>query len=192
MEQAGDVYTPVAKTVQRAAVAYLNKEVFNTPKWLYDPNVLNKFRKPAKKEEAQRYAEDALLQLLKADRLFRMHTATLRYGKEKVYTVDEMLTDLNKGLFAELSTRQPVDGTKRYLQKFVVESLIQRFEEGSRMPDPTKESIAGTDIPVIVRSQLKGIMTQCKTVAAGYTDPVMVAHLKYIADKIDNAINPKN
>lgn len=192
VEQTGDVYTPVAKATQRAAVAFLNKEIFNTPKWLYDPNVLNKFRKPAKKEEAQRFTEDILLNMYKADRLFRMNTATLRFGKEKTYTVDEMLTDLNKGLFAEISTRQPVDGTKRYLQKSAVDYMIQRFDEGNRVPDPTKESIAGTDIPVIIRLQLKGIMAQCKAAAAVYTDPVMVAHTKYIADKIDNALNPKN
>ena len=48
--QEGDVYAPVPKATQKAAVAFLNKEVFNTPAWLFDPNVMNKWARPGKKE----------------------------------------------------------------------------------------------------------------------------------------------
>ncbi|HEX6846536.1 MAG TPA: zinc-dependent metalloprotease, partial [Chitinophagaceae bacterium] len=51
VEQAGDVYSPVSKEMQKKAVAFLNKEVFRQPEWLVDPNVLNKFSKPAKREK---------------------------------------------------------------------------------------------------------------------------------------------
>ncbi|UKJ09277.1 zinc-dependent metalloprotease [Solitalea lacus] len=193
VEQAGDVFSPVSKETQKAAIAFLNKEVFNTPNWLLDPNVLNKFRKPAKKEEVLKFQEDALFNLLESSRLYRMNATTLRFGKEKTYTVDEMLTDLNKGLFAELSTRQPINSNKRYLQKSLVTNLLKTLLDGEQQAgDPTKEGIGGTDVAVVLRSQLKSIMVQCKAAAAGYSDPIMVAHLRYISDKIDNALNPKN
>jgi len=193
IEQAGDVYTPVTKAAQKEAMAFLNNEVFNTPQWIFDPNVLNKFKKPAKKEEVTRMQDNALLYLLGTSRLFRMNTASMRFGKEKVYTVDEMLTDLNAGLFAEIKTHQLVDGNKRYLQKAAVAYLLKSLAEGEVIPDPTKDvQLAGTDVPVVLRAQLNALMTQCKAAIPSYTDPMMVAHLKYISDKINNALNPKN
>ncbi|QIL40511.1 zinc-dependent metalloprotease [Pedobacter sp. HDW13] len=193
VDQVGDVYVPVAKIIQKQAVAFLNKEVFNTPNWILDPNVLNKFRKPAKKEDVTKMQEDALFKLIDPNRLFRMNTATMRFGKDKTYTVDEMLTDLRSGLYAEFKNHQMVDGNKRYLQKFAVNYLLKYLAEGEVVPDPTKDVlIAGTDIPLAMRKNLKAIEAQCKAAIPTYTDPVMLAHLKYISDKINNALNPKN
>ncbi|HKC34787.1 MAG TPA: zinc-dependent metalloprotease, partial [Chitinophagaceae bacterium] len=64
--QKGDVYTLVPKDVQKRAMAFLHKEVFQTPTWLYDKNLLNKFSKPAKKEQVQKFQEDAVYQVLKS------------------------------------------------------------------------------------------------------------------------------
>lgn len=193
INQAGDVYAPVPKATQRAAVAFLNKEVFNTPDWMMNAEVLNKFRKPAKKEEVTKMQEDAIFYLVSTARLFRMNAVTMRYGKEKAYTVDEMLNDLRKGLFAEVQNHQLVDGNKRYLQKSAITYLLKALAEGEQLPDPTKDGlIAGTDVPVVLRSQLNAIMEQCKAAVPAYKDPVMVSHLKYISEKINNALNPKN
>lgn len=192
-DQAGDVYVPVPKAVQKAAVSFLNKEAFNTPDWILNPVVLNKFRKPAKKEEVTRMLDDALFNLISTSRLFRMNATTMRFGKEKTYTVDEMLTDLRKGLFAEVQSRQLVDGNKRYLQKTAVTYLLKNLAEGELVPDPLKDGqIAGTDVPVVLRAQLNTIMNLCKTAISGYKDPLMLAHLNYISDKISSTLNPKN
>lgn len=193
VDQAGDIYAPVPKATQKAAVAFLIKEAFNTPDWILNPDVLNKFRKPAKKEEVTKMQEDALFHLTLTGRLFRMNAATMRFGKEKTYTVDEMLTDLRKGLFAEVQARQWVDGNKRYLQKWAVNCLLKGLAEGELLPDPAKEvQIAGTDVPVVLRSQLNSIMNLCKAAVPAYKDPIMVAHLKYISEKINNTLNPKD
>ena len=66
IDQKGDVYTLVPKDVQKRAMAFLHKEVFQTPTWLYDQNLLNKFAKPARKEKVQRFQDDAIYQVLKA------------------------------------------------------------------------------------------------------------------------------
>jgi hypothetical protein len=193
VDQAGDIYAPVPKATQKAAVAFLNKEGFNTPNWILNADVLNKFRKPAKKEESTKMQEDALFQLISISRLFRMNAATMRFGKEKTYTVDEMLTDLRKGLFAEVQIHQLVDGNKRYLQKSAVNYLLRNLSDGELLPDPNKDNqIGGTDVPVVLRSQLTSIMNLCKAATPSYKDPVMVAHLKYISEKINNTLNPKD
>jgi hypothetical protein len=70
VEQTGDVYTAIPKEMQKQAVAYLQKEVFETPKWLLDADVLNKFSKPVKREKVQRFQEETLYQLMSTNRLF--------------------------------------------------------------------------------------------------------------------------
>jgi hypothetical protein len=190
--QGGDVYSPVSKATQKAAVAFLNKEVFNTPSWLFDPAVLSKWARPAKKENYQRFQDNALMYVIHESRLLRMHTAEQRFGKEKVYTVDEFMTDLNKGLFAELITRKPVDSYKRYMQKQAVGYMLKIAQAGDILPDGKTDNLTTTDVPVIMRSHLKNILVQCKAAASSYTDPVMVAHVNYLSQKIDNYLNPKN
>jgi hypothetical protein len=190
--QEGDVYAPVSKATQKAAVAFLNKEVFNTPTWLFDPKILNKWARPAKKENYQRFQDNILAYVIHEARLLRMHTATMRFGTEKTYTVDEFMTDLNKGLFAELQTRQLVDSYKRYMQKQAVAYMIKIAQDGDKLPDGKTDNLTTTDVPVVMRSHLKNILVQCKAATPFYTDPVMVAHLKYISYKIDNYLNPKN
>lgn len=191
IEQAGDVYTPVSKEAQREAIAFLNKEAFNTPEWIFKGEVLNKFRKPAKKEEVTKMQEDALFHLLSADRLSRMNAIAMRYGSENVYTVDDMLTDLTGGLFAEIKNQQAVDGGKRYLQKWFVTYLVKHFNDSEAIPDPTKPNVlTGSDIPVALYSQLTSLLNLCKNTK--YADLTMQAHVNYMADKIDNALNSKN
>ena len=121
-----------------------------------------------------------------------MHTAEMRFGKEKVYTVDEFMTDLNKGIFAELQTRHTVDSYKRYIQKQAVGYMLQIAQAGDKLPDGKTDDLTTTDVPVVMRSHLKNILAQCKAATPSYTDPVMVAHLKYMSQKIDNYLNPKN
>jgi hypothetical protein len=190
--QKGDVYAPVPKATQRAAVAFLNKEVFNTPTWLFDPNVLNKWARPAKKENYQRFQDNALMYTIHESRLLRMHTAEQRFGKEKVYTVDEFMTDLNKGLFAELQTRKSVDSYKRFIQKQAVGYMLQIAQAGDKLPDGKTDNLTTTDVPVVMRSHLRNILVQMKAATPFYTDPVMVAHLKYLSQKIDKFLNPKD
>jgi hypothetical protein len=192
IEQEGEVYAPVSKATQKEAVAFLNKEVFNTPEWLFDPNILNKWARPAKKEYYQKFQDNALMYVIHESRLLRMHIAEQRFGKEKVYTVDEFMTDLNKGLFAELQTRRPVDSYKRFLQKQAVGYMLKIAQTGDLLPDGKTDNLTTTDVPVVMRSHLNNILVQCKAATPSYTDPLMVAHLKYMSKKIDNYLNPNN
>jgi hypothetical protein len=193
IEQKGDVYTLVPKDVQKRAMAFLHKEVFQTPTWLYDKNLLNKFSKPAKKEQVQKFQEDALFQLLRSTRLHRMTIETMRFGKEKTYTVDEMLTDFNNGIWSELKTTSPVviDQNRRAVQKAAIENMFTVLKDASQSPKPGSASpdLSTTDIPVVLRLQLEKIMQQCKAAIPACKDPLTLAHLKYVYNKINNTLN---
>jgi hypothetical protein len=195
IDQKGDVYTVVPKDIQKRAMAFLHKEVFQTPTWLYDKNLLNKFSKPAKKEQVQKFQEDAIYQVLKPSILFKMTTETMRFGKEKTYTIDEMLTDFNNGIWSELKTTTPfvIDQNRRAIQKAVLENVFRVVKDASVAPPPGSASpdLSNTDIPVVLRVQLDNIMKQCKAAIPGCKDTFTLAHLKYVYNKINTFLYPK-
>jgi hypothetical protein len=187
VEQPGDIYSLVPKETQREAMAFMNREVFQTPGWLFDKNVLNKFRKPVRTEWPQKIQETSLGLLLSTGRLYRMTMQSMRFGSA-AYSVDEMLTDLNKGLWSELQTHKPIDSYRRLLQKRYVEFTILIMNLG-KPTDPASIDITNTDIPVAIRSQLENIRKNCLAAIPSYKDDMNIAHLKYIADKIEFALN---
>jgi hypothetical protein len=195
VEESGDVYTAVPKEMQKEALAFLQKELFQTPTWLLDPNVLNKFAKPAKREQLQRFQEEALYQLLKSDRFYRMNVEEMRYGKANMYSLDEFLTDLETSLWSELRTAQPVVGSnRRILQKKWVESIKSALQAATTPPSAgsTSADLTTTDVPVIVRAHMEKIMNQCKAAAPKCKDPMTLAHIVYVQDKLNKLLNPKN
>ena len=195
VEQTGDVYTPVSKGLQKQAVAFLNKEVFQTPTWLLEPNVLNKFSKPAKREKVQRFQEETLYQLMKGDRLYRMSTEAMRYGKEASYGIDEYLADLSNGLFSELRSAQPViSSNRRALQKKWIDNLRGVLKDASNAPQPGSAApdLTTTDIPVVVRVEMEKIAQQCKAAQLKCKEPMTQAHLRYVQNKIGKLLDPKN
>src|SRR6202012_1700096 len=51
VEQAGeDVYEPTPKAIQEEAVAFLNRQLFETPEWLLNKDILNKISNPVVSE----------------------------------------------------------------------------------------------------------------------------------------------
>jgi hypothetical protein len=188
IEEKGDVYTLVPKDAQKRAMAFLHKEVFQTPTWLYDKKLLNKFAKPAAKDQVQKFQDDAIYQVLKGSVLYKMTIETMRFGKEK--------TDLNNGLWSELKTSTPVviDPYRRFIQKAELVNIFRVLGEAVEPPKPGSASpdLSTTDIPVVLRVQLDKIMQQCKAVIPTCKDEMTLAHLKYVYNKINHFLYPKN
>jgi len=195
VEQTGDVYTAIPKEMQKQAIAYLQKEIFETPKWLMNADVLNKFSKPAKREKVQRFQEETLYQLMSTNRLYRMNIEEMRYGKSNNYSVDELLTDLENGLWSELRSAQPViEAGRRSLQKKWIDNLRMVLKDAAVAPQPGSASpdLTTTDVPVIIRSHMEKIMQQCKLAAPKAKDPLTLAHIRYAQAKLGKLLDPKN
>ncbi|HKH60238.1 MAG TPA: zinc-dependent metalloprotease [Flavitalea sp.] len=195
VEQYGDVYTPVSKELQKQAVAFLNKEVFQMPTWLVDPHVLNKFNKPAKREMVQRLQENAMYYIMNSGRLYRMSAEAMRFPKEKLYTIDELFTDLEKGLWSELKSPQPViNANRRVIQKSWVENIKLVMRDATNAPSPGSASpdLTSTDIPAVVRAHMNKVMQLCKTAEVGCKDPMTLAHLRYVQGRLQKILDNKD
>ena len=188
----GNKYEVVPSSIQNEAVAFLNEQLFKTPKWLLDQNVLSKI-KPENGVEAIKSIQDGTLSsLLAGDRLVRL-LETSSQNKAN-YSVDELMSDLRKGIFSEIRANAPIDIYRRNLQKLFVSKLIETmstektnvtFFSGRRIV------LADTDIPSIARGQLNELKNQLKAAAAGSADRLTKFHLNDLVARIENAMKPK-
>jgi hypothetical protein len=192
-EMAGNEYDVVPSSIQNEAVAFLNTQLFKTPTWLLDQSVLTKITPDSGVEAMKSLQGGTLNSLLSGDRLIRLlETASLN---KKNYSVDELMSDLRKGIFTELSTNAPIDIYRRNLQKLFVNNLIEALDnEGKKTASGLNRrpvNYSETDIPSIARGQLKELRTQLNAGAAANPDRLSKFHLQDLVAKINVALNPK-
>lgn len=93
-DMSGNQFEVVPKSIQKEAVTFLNTQLFATPKWLMDPNVLSKINPESGVEAIKAMQDGTLSNLLAGDRMVRlMETAAM---SPENYSVDELMTDLKK------------------------------------------------------------------------------------------------
>ena len=205
IEQPGDVYEPTPKAMQKDAVEFLNKQLFATPTWLLNKDILNKFDNPTTEVTIATSQANILKSLYSPARLFRMSVCTGRYGAA-AYGVDEMMTDVKKGVWTELSTGGTIDIYRRDLQKVYVEALVSLINPPPREAAPAAGAPGGrrggfgavftgdlknTDVPSIARAQLVELRSEITAALPRVTDKLSKYHLMDVQDRIKKALDPK-
>lgn len=197
VEQTGDVYEATPKAAQKEAVAFLNKQLFETPMWLLDKNILNKISYPTNSEAIQNAQTGTLNSLLDGARLYRLVLSENRFGSN-VYTLEEMMSDVKKGVWSELTTHKPVDAYRRNLQKVYIDKLIDLLNPQAPVVQglPAGFTIAftntkNTDVTSTARAYLRTLQSETAAAAATATDKMTKYHLQDCADRIKKALDPK-
>jgi hypothetical protein len=196
VEQQGDVYEPTPKAIQQDAIAFLNKQLFETPEWLLDTKILNKISNPVSNELVSNTQTNALNSLLSSTRLNRMVQSSSRFGAATTYTLDQILEDLKKGVWSELSSHKAIDPYRRNLQKTYVEDLISLLNPAAPSSGmnifvigsaPTKNS----DVVSVARAQLVALKNEINSSLPATSDKMSKYHLQDVADRIKKALDPK-
>lgn len=203
----GDVYTPAPKALQKDAIKFLNKNIFETPNWLLDWKLLKRFNQDQVVEELRLYQEGRLNYLLTANRMARMIESMAMAGSNNTYGPDDMLNDVKRGIWSEIYAKKPIDLYRRNLQKAHVERLITLLNGGGNniavpigpgnprrlssyigitQVDPRKD-----DISSILKAHLKLLKTEIQAALFATTDKLSRYHLQDVADRIDKALDPK-
>jgi hypothetical protein len=181
-------------------VTFLQKQLFETPNWLLDKNILNKISNPASSEMFANTQGSILSSLLSSSRLFRMETMSDRFGKGTVYGPEDLVTDLEKGLWKELGSTQATDPFRRNLQKQYVDILISLMNPAQPVfPAGIPRGliiifgadIKNTDIPSIARGHLTALRNRILSSANTSSDKLSKYHLQDMAERIKQALNPK-
>lgn len=195
-EQPGNVYTVVPKSLQKEAMGFLQKHLFETPNWLLDKTILNKISSPAGNQLSS--LQDTYLGvLLTSSRLNRLANTPNR--DEAGYRLDEFMDDLKKTLWSELPARKPIDNYRRNLQKSFVERLgaiinppaapasgIMIFIGSVSGPDPKK-----TDIVSVAKGTLRSLKAEIAAAIPAYGDKMSRYHLQDLNERIEKILNPK-
>lgn len=126
-------YTFVERNRQKKAVQFLVKHVFNSPKWLFEADILNKTF-PVKNKPGGTYEISPMLTLrsyqsyiywdmLRPDRIIRMLENEARNGS-KAYTAVDMMDDLHRGIFAPTIKGLKLTVFQRESQMAFLDALI--------------------------------------------------------------------
>jgi hypothetical protein len=194
VEEQGDVYTPTPVATQKAAMTFLQTQLFTTPKWLLDYSILNKITNPVVNERVQSIQTNTLKNLLDKGRLFKLNTSYTRFGNAS-YSLHDMMEDTRKGLFSELTSQKPTDVFRRNLQKTYVgqlEDLINPPTMSISAPSPFRVvpvDVENTDVVSEAKAQLKKLATALK--ASSSADAASQSHYADLQDRIKKALDPK-
>jgi hypothetical protein len=118
------IYMPVPKEIQRRAMDFLNREVFNNePRWLAPEKITTMVWDPSVGVLTNLIATDLLNALLVPQKLINLYNASLVY-RDKTYTPDDLLTQLETALWQNLKTPVAVNSYYRTLQQTYVAQMI--------------------------------------------------------------------
>jgi hypothetical protein len=193
IEQAGeDVYGPTPVATQKEAIAFLNKQLFETPSWILDKGILNKISNPVSAEMVSNVQVGILNSLLSGARLNRLSTAGSRFGDKNTYALENMMDDVKKGIWSELATKKPIDGYRRNLQKAYAEALINIVNTPPGLPINNVLPSRNSDVVSVARAQLVALKVQIATAIPGTPDKMSKYHLQDVYERIKKALDPKS
>ena len=193
VEENGNVYEPVTRETQREAVNWLNQQVFQTPTWLLDENILNKITPPVD-NNVYTVQSNVLSNVLSQVRLSRMLESQNRFGA-KTYSVPELFTDLKNGIWQELKSGSTISMARRNLQKTYVDKIIALLPSNATSTGGSPFSFGpntrNSDIPSIARGHLNELLADIKRAIPKSNDRLTRYHLQDEAQRINLALNPK-
>jgi len=193
VEESGPVYEIVSKEKQKEAVDFINKNLYTTPNWLINDDIYGKTGLKAVTVIGS-VQNNILNRILSARNLKKIIDAEASIGS-KAYLLTELLNDLKKGIWTELSGRKPIDVFRRNLQKSyvsILNNLINPASTDVGSTQSTSSMVADTDIPSIIKAHLSSLKREVVAAAAGTPDSMSKYHLQDVSGRIDKALNPKD
>jgi len=195
-DQEGNVYTVVPKSLQKEAVAFVQKHLFTTPTWLLDKNILNKITSPTS-DRISSIQDSWLGSLLQTSRLQRLISSANRDAN--AYRIDELMDDLRTGIWSELASRKSIDNYRRNLQKAFVERLaaiIAPAPPAAAGGGPTQQGgptldTQKSDIISVAKGTLRTLKAQIAAAIPAYSDRMSRYHLQDVNERISQILDPK-
>lgn len=195
-DQAGAVYTHVDKKKQKEALSFINKQLFETPKWLIDQNLFDKFESAGSVERLRSTQVRTLNDLLDFGKMQRLIENETRNGKN-AFTLLDLFNDLRTGIWKELTTGVATDTYRRNLQRAYLDRMeFLMTKEQTPIPanfrrfvSRTSVEVSQSDIRPIVRAQLSQLRSQLRGISS--TDGMTRFHYQDAIERINNILEPK-
>ena len=190
-DQEGAVFFPVPKERQEESMQFLQDQLFTTPEWMIDNNILNKIENNGNVERIRGLQVRTLENVLDFGRLGRMIENETLNGKE-AYTLTEMMNDLRSGIFSELRSGKKIDTYRRNLQRAYVDRLEYLLtEEQSGRRSATSVNVSQSDIRAIARAELNTLKRSVRSAIGRTGDALSRYHLQDLMERIDLILDPR-
>lgn len=191
-EQSGPVYTIVPKALQKEALAFLQRNVFDAPLWLAPKALSDRITMPTS-DRISNMQDNILSGLMATGRMQRLIAASNR--EQDTYRIEDYLDDIKKALFTELTSNRPIDNYRRNLQKSFVERLINTIQ-----PSQTSSSFGGggivisfgppadpkkSDVYSVMKGILRSLRTEMSVAIPQQSDRMSRYHLQDLVERVD-------
>ena len=195
-DQEGAVYTHVEKSHQKNCIKFLNKNLFETPTWMIDKNILDKIQFAGAVDQVRGLQSSYLNRILDFGRLARVIENEALNGSE-AYSLDELMSDLKNGIFSELKNNSNIDIYRRNIQRAFIQRLGYLMKENQSIPSFFRSSSSITRIKVEesdIRSSTLGVLIDLRSelnkAQKKYSSNKSVKnHLMYCVGLINNILN---
>lgn len=180
--QPGDIFIPLDRAKQVEAMTYLVKEGFATPTWLLDTSILRLIEPSGVSDRVLASQRSVLNNLLQDNRLTRMSELEALHSAATVYKVTDMLTDLRKGVWSELDSRNvTIDLYRRNLQRAYVDIMAARL---------TSAGLSG-ESRSLIRGNLRDLSRSVDQSLSRTRDDATRYHLDDIKSELTRVLDPK-
>lgn len=189
-DQEGPMFTPVPAARQKEAMQFLNQNVFATPTWLLDEEILRRIESNGALERIRNLQSRWMRSLMSTRRLQRMMESAA-FAKGDAYSPMEMCQSLRRGIWTEVYTNQPIDIYRRNLQRAYldhVKSLLNPPKPTSNGPrfsfGPPTTPLSQSDVWPMIKAELKTLDKDLKKAIPRMNDQMSRYHLEDARDRI--------
>ncbi|MFI2741937.1 zinc-dependent metalloprotease [Zhouia sp. PK063] len=192
-DQEGPVYTYVTKQHQEDALTFLQEQLFATPKWMIDNSIFDKIENSGSVERLRSMQVRTLNSILDFGRMQRL-IENEALNKKDAYGLIDMMQDLRKGIFSELSNGKTIDLYRRNLQRAYIdrmEFLMTHDQSGNPYSMGTSVNVSQSDIRPVVRAELVNLKSDIKRGIARTSDKMSRYHLQDALQRIELILDPK-
>lgn len=196
-DQEGVVYTHAPKAKQKEAVKFINDNLFDTPEWMLDEEIINRLQDYGTVEGMRSMQVRTLNSLLEWRKLGRVIENEAMNGSES-YSILDLFADVRNGIWSELRNGASIDTYRRNLQRAHIERL-ETLMTGELPPVPAQFrrfvgpgiDASQSDIRAVVRGELKTMRSRIRAAIPRTSDRLSKLHLEDAVERINNILDPK-
>ncbi|WP_304068173.1 zinc-dependent metalloprotease [Pedobacter glucosidilyticus] len=184
-EQEGPVYTPIPKSMVKEGLTYLDKQLFNSPLWLFPEAISSKIEADPLKKIPEIQGQIVNM-LLSAGLIINISKPT---APEAKYPADEYLNDLIPIIWKKETVAEAAMYRRAFQRLYVDRLRVLLNPEVKDM----KESgfVFKSDVPLYAREHALKLKAQIQTLNASTTVKLDNLHYQACLKEIDKILNPK-
>ncbi|MGY8946345.1 MAG: zinc-dependent metalloprotease [Flavobacteriales bacterium] len=196
-DQSGAVYTHVNKLHQKNCMNFLQKQLFETPTWMIDVNILNKIEFAGITNRIRSTQSRTLNSVLDFGKMARLIENEAINGSN-AYSLLDMMSDLRKGIWSELYNNNKIDVYRRNLQLAYLDRVEYIMTEDQSQVSSrfrnyiTSVKVSQSDIRTIAASELMELKKDIKKSIKRTSNKMSKIHLEASLNKVNKILEGKS